>query len=96
LLSAHYTAGGRLAAICAAPSILGGLGILKGKTACCYPGYEAELTGATVSYENVATDGGVTTARSAATAFEFGLELLRVIKGEEAAEIVRKGMPVDN
>jgi 4-methyl-5(b-hydroxyethyl)-thiazole monophosphate biosynthesis len=56
LLTAHHNAGGRLAAICAAPSILGGLGILNGKTACCYPGYEAELAGAAINYDNVVTD----------------------------------------
>ncbi len=93
LLTCHCKAGGKLAAICAAPSILGGLGLLEGKTACCYPGYEGELTGTAVSYDNVVTDGNISTSRSAATAFEFALELLRVIKGSETAEKVRASMP---
>ncbi len=93
LLKAHHAAGRRLAAICAAPSVLGMLGILEGRAACCYPGYEPELTGADVCYDNVVTDGNVTTSRSAATAFQFGIELLRVVKGEGEAERVRASMP---
>ena len=46
LLAASFEAGKKLAAICAAPSVLGDLGILKGKKACCYPGFEEHLTGA--------------------------------------------------
>ncbi|MFQ7583337.1 MAG: DJ-1/PfpI family protein [[Clostridium] symbiosum] len=55
--------GRRLAAICAAPSVLGGLGILKGKTATCHPGFEGALAGANVTGDGVVTDGNVTTAK---------------------------------
>ena len=93
LLTSHCEIGGRLAAICAAPSVPGGLGLLRGKCACCYPGYEDKLTGAEIGYENVITDGNITTSRSAATAFEFGLELLSLLRGKETAEKVRTLMP---
>ncbi len=78
--------GGRLAAICAAPLILGKRGILDGKHAVCYPGFEHELLGATIC-ENagVVTDGLITTAKGMGTAFAFGIELVRVLYGEEKA-----------
>lgn len=93
LLSAQHEKGGRLAAICAAPSVLGGLGILEGKTACCYPGYESMCKGAKISTKAVETDGNVTTSRSPSTAFVFGVELLVLLKGEEAAKKVLAAMP---
>lgn len=79
--------GGRLAAICAAPLILGRRGLLEGKHAVCYPGFEKELRGATVS-ENagVITDGKITTAKGMGVAFEFGLELVRLLCGEDKAK----------
>ncbi len=54
-------AGKRLAAICAGPSVLGGLGILEGRKATCYPGFEGELKGAEYTRQGVVTDGNVTT-----------------------------------
>ena len=53
----------RIAAICAAPSVLGSLGILKGKKATCYPGFEEQLLGAEVVTDGVVTDGRITTAK---------------------------------
>lgn len=76
----------RLGAICAAPSVLGGLGLLQGKRAVCYPGFEERLTGATVSEESVVTDGHITTSRGMGTAIDFGLELIAVLKGLEESE----------
>ena len=55
--------GKRLAAICAAPSVLGGLGLLEGRRAACYPGFEEALTGAEVSFDPVVVCGNVTTSR---------------------------------
>lgn len=78
-----------IGAICAAPSILGHKGILDGKTAVCYPGFESELPGADVSYDGVVTDGNITTARGAGVAAEFGLELARVLCGEEKSRQIR-------
>ena len=67
--------GGRLAAICAAPLVLGRRGLLKGKKATCYPGFEEELKGAEISALGVVTDGNVTTARGMGVALDFALEL---------------------
>lgn len=71
-----------LAAICAAPSILGQWGLLKGKRAVCFPGFESALEGATVLTEPVVTDGTITTSRGAGCALHFGLELIRVLRNE--------------
>lgn len=76
----------RLGAICAAPSVLGGLGLLQGKRAVCYPGFEERLIGAEVSQEPVVTDGHITTSRGMGTAIDFGLELITVLKGREESE----------
>lgn len=76
-----------LGAICAAPSVLGGLGILEGKKAACYPGFEEKLTGAHVLFLPVVTDGNITTSRGMGTALEFALQLTAILKG---ARVVRK------
>ncbi len=68
----------RIAAICAAPTILGELSLLKDKTACCYPGMEGQLTGAKISKDEVVTDGNITTSRGLGTAIPFALELVRI------------------
>lgn len=81
-----------VAAICAAPSVLGGLGILEGKLACCYPGFEEKLTGATVTMEPAIQDGYVITGRGMGTAIPFGLKLIQVLCGVEKAEEVKKGI----
>ena len=75
--------GGRLAAICAAPSILGKRGLLEGKKAVCFPGFEKELKGATVVDTTVVTDGKITTARDAMAAYDFANELVRVLELEK-------------
>lgn len=78
-----------IGAICAAPSILGKKGLLEGKEAICFPGYEKFLVGAKLSDKKVVTDGLITTAAGAGVAIEFGLELVRVLKGSERADKVR-------
>ncbi len=75
----------RIAAICAAPSILGRWGLLEGKKAVCYPGREEMLIGATVLKEEVVTDGNITTSRGMGTAIPFGLELLKLLDCETEA-----------
>jgi 4-methyl-5(b-hydroxyethyl)-thiazole monophosphate biosynthesis len=81
-----------VAAICAAPMILGGLGILKGKKATIYPGMEDGLTGAEPCTDTVVKDGNIITSRAPGTAMEFALELITVLKGKAVAEEVRKGL----
>ncbi len=81
--------GGKVAAICAAPSILGGMGLLKGKTAICYPGFEDKLTGAHISQSPVVRDGNIITAKAAGVANEFAYTIIGTLKGEKAAEEIR-------
>ena len=85
VISATTKNGGRLAAICAAPLVLGRRGLLKGKRATCYPGFEDELRGATVTGEGVVTDGSITTAKGMGVALEFAKELVRLMIDEEKA-----------
>ena len=81
-----------LAAICAAPMVLGGLGLLKGRKATCYPGFEPKLIGATVTGEAVEVDGNVVTGRGPGLVFNFGLALVSVLKGDAVAEEVAAGL----
>lgn len=81
-----YQEGRHLAAICAAPSILGQLGLLKGRKACCYPGFEEQLTGAEVSQEPVEQSEHVITARGMGTAIPFSLAIVALFCGQEKAE----------
>lgn len=80
--------GGHLAAICAAPYVLGKRGLLKGKVATCYPNerFTAQLIGATVTSEPVVTDGNITTAIGMGAAAAFAVRLLSLMKGEEIAK----------
>ncbi len=82
----------RIGAICAAPSIIGKLGLLDGKQAICFPGFEEFLTGASLSDKKVVTDGNITTAAGAGAAIEFGLELAKQLKGEAKSNSVRASM----
>jgi 4-methyl-5(b-hydroxyethyl)-thiazole monophosphate biosynthesis len=79
-----------IAAICAAPMVFGGLGLLNGKQATCYPGYEKYLTGAHVTHAPVTVDGNITTGRAAGYTIEFALELLSQLKGKGVAEEVKR------
>jgi 4-methyl-5(b-hydroxyethyl)-thiazole monophosphate biosynthesis len=74
-----------LAAICAAPKILGEMDILSGSRATCFPGYESELKGAILSSESVVRDGKIITAKGAGVALEFGFELLAALTDRSTA-----------
>ncbi len=78
-----------LAAICAAPSVFGQLGLLEGKRATCYPGFEDQLLGATVVGDGVVTDGNITTARGLGYAIDLGLELVRRLAGATKAQAIQ-------
>lgn len=81
-----------VAAICAAPSVLGENGILKGKKAACYPGFEDKLLGAEVTFEEVAEAGNVITSRGMGTAIPFALRLTAYLTTEQKAEELAKGI----
>ena len=84
--------GKMVAAICAAPSVLGEAGLLEGKKATCYPGFEEKLVGAFPCEDEVAVDGNMITSRGMGTAIPFALEIVKYFAGEEASEELRKGI----
>lgn len=91
----HYAGGGTVAAICAAPSVvLSLLPDLEGRRMTCYDGFEEALTAKGAEYvkEGVVTDGNIITGRGPGWAVEFGLAILRHIKGEEVAARVKAGL----
>ena len=81
-----------VAAICAAPSVLGGLGILQGKKATCFSGFEKELTGAVCTGAPVETDGNVITARGAGCSLRFGHAIVSFVLSAESADKVLSDM----
>ena len=81
-----------IAAICAAPSVLGHLGYLEGKKATCHPGFEEKLTGADCKLDPVVCDGNIITSRGMGTAIPFALEIVRYFKDDAAVEKVKGGL----
>lgn len=81
-----------IGAICAAPFILGRKGLLEGKNATCFPGFEDELKGANVLEDGVVTDGNIVTAKGAGVAWEFGAAICSLITGEEKALQILRGI----
>ena len=92
LLKDHASKGGDVAAICAAPFILGELGILEGKKATCYPGFEERLAGATVTEDPVACDGNCITSRGMGTAIEFGAAIVEKLADKATADHIKKSI----
>ncbi|MDY3249620.1 MAG: DJ-1 family glyoxalase III [Candidatus Choladocola sp.] len=92
LLTEAEADGKKVAAICAAPSVLGGLGLLKGKKAICYPGFEEKLTGAEVTMAPVVEDDFVTTSRGMGTAIPFALALVAQLKDRKTADELAKAI----
>lgn len=84
-----------IGAICAAPSILGHKGLLQGRTAVCYTGFEKDLTGAEIGASGVVTDGKIITARGAGAAVDFGLTLVGAILGKETQAQIRASILCD-
>ena len=79
-----------ICAICAAPSVLGHKGLLNGKKAVCFPGFEDALEGAELSEDFVVTDGKIITAKGAGVCIDFGLEIVKQLKGGDVADEVRR------
>lgn len=86
-----FKEGKEVAAICAAPSVLGDLGILEGKRCTCYPGFEDRLKGI-VSTSPVETDENVTTSRGMGTAIPFALKLIEKLISTEKAEEIKESI----
>ncbi|MCD8210934.1 MAG: DJ-1/PfpI family protein [Prevotella sp.] len=81
-----------IGAICAAPLVLGGMGLLRGKQATCYPGFESHLLGASYTHELVTVDGNIITGEGPAAAFPYAFSLLSLLKTEEASSSIEDGM----
>lgn len=82
--------GKKIAAICAAPSILGHMSLLSGHRAVCFPGYEKDLTGAEVKMDPVCVSGNFITARGAGVAVLFGLKLVEVLYGKQESDKIKE------
>ena len=94
-LDSAVSADSYIAAICAAPSILGARKLLVGKEAICYPGFEDKLEGATISDKKVVVDGKIITAAGMGVALEFGLVLVSLLCGKEKSDTLRKSVIAD-
>lgn len=84
-----------IAAICAAPIILGKRGHLKDLEAVCYPGFETELIGATVKNDKVVISNNIITSKGPGTALDFALAIVSVLKDESTAKKLRAGMQAE-
>ena len=84
-----------VAAICAAPMILGKRGDLKGKEAVCYPGFEEYLKGAKIPDKKVVVDGNTITAKGMGVALEFGLALVEKLYGADKAKALKSAVIAD-
>jgi len=91
-LTQQAASGRGVAAICAAPMVLGSLGLLKGKRATCYPGFEKHLDGADYTAEICTVDGNVVTGEGPAASFAFGYAILEKLAGKQPVEQLKEGM----
>ncbi len=85
-----------ICAICAAPSILGHKGLLNGKKATCFPGFEEELFGAEVSNEFVVKDDNFITAKGMGSAVEFGLRIAEILTNPLEIKKIRASLQIYN
>jgi len=92
LLKNSYNNDKYIFAICAAPSILGKLGLLENKKATAYPGYEKYLEGADISSEDVCVDGKIITSRGPGTAHKFAYKIVEILSNKALANQLQEGM----
>jgi len=95
LIQKQAVEGRKIAAICAAPSILGKLGLLQNKEAICYPGFENLLIDATISDKKIVQSGTVYTAKAAGVSIQFALKLVEELKGKEIADKISNQIFLD-
>lgn len=86
LIKNFVSEGKKIAAVCAGPSVIGRLGLLDGKKATCFPGWEDKLIGATCTGEGVVTDGIFTTGRGLGFSIDLALEMVKILEGQELAD----------
>ena len=86
LIVEHVGKGRLMGAICAAPMVLGTLGLLRGKKATCFPGFEEYLEGCDITHHLVTVDGNITTAEGPAAALPYGFQLLSNFVSAEVLE----------
>lgn len=91
-LSAHYAKGKRLGAICAAPMVLGSLGILRGRRATCSPGFEIYLEGAEYTAELFTIDGNIITGEGPAASFPYAYKILEMFTDPELVHTLQHKM----
>lgn len=84
--------GKKIGAICAAPLVLGGLGMLEGKRATCYPGFEKYLEGAEYTHELCTVDGNITTGEGPAATLPYAYKLLEALTDKKTADSIADGM----
>lgn len=96
MLKKHAADGKRLAAICAAPSVLGGLGLAAGHKVTCFPGWEEAMKDAVVTGAAVETDRMISTGRGMGCAIDLGLELVKLMISEDAAADLKKQIQYDH
>lgn len=88
----HNEAGKRIGAICAAPMVLGYLGLLAGKKATCYPGFETFLEGAEYTADLFTVDGNIITGKGPAAAFPYSYKIAEWFIGEDSVNGMTDGM----
>jgi 4-methyl-5(b-hydroxyethyl)-thiazole monophosphate biosynthesis len=94
-IKALHEQGKMIAAICAAPLVLGSTGVLKGRKATCYPGTEPQLAGATCTGNAVEVDGNIITGKGPGLALKFSLTLVEKLLGKAKADEVKSAMIVE-
>lgn len=92
VLAAHNSAGKLIGAICAAPMVLGRMGLLKARRATCYPGFDKYLEGAEYTSELVTVDGNIVTGKGPAATLPYAYRLLEMLEGAEKSREVAEGM----
>ena len=88
----QYESGKKVGAICAGPLVLGSLGILQGKRATCYPGFEDQLTGAEYTHELYTVDGNVITGEGPAATLPYSYAILSWFADAETVDGLKEGM----
>ncbi len=95
MIKEYSDRGKQVSAICAAPLVLGEMGLLENKTATCYPGFESHLKGADISISPVEISGNIVTGKGVGAAMKFALELVARLTDKKTADELAKKMVVE-